>query len=208
MYPKIKCSFLFFAVKQTLFFFITFSSWRSKRASGDDFTTVHNEPKKSQESGKELSSASKPVEKDAAGDNDIRIDGIRIETSDREATFTDGGVPELMAYTKVVFRFFGSGFSERTLVTLTEVKHKYRGSCILPATGQFGVVPGSITEHTMLVEMMMPKGESYFYFCTKNAEAEGFNQVSNGGKFVWCRVKNVCFLQSIELWVFLAISWF
>lgn len=118
------------------------------------------------------------MERDAAGDNVIRVVGIRVETSDREATYTDGGVPELMAYTKVVFRFFGSGFSEKTLVTLTEVKNIYGGSCILPATGQFPIVPGSVSGQTMLVEMLMPKGQGYFYFCTKNAEADGTNQVS------------------------------
>lgn len=142
------------------------------------------------------------MEKDSAGDNIIRVDGIRVETSDREATYTDGGVPELMSYTKVVFRFFGTGFSEKTIVTLTEVKNIYGGSCILPATGQFGVVSGSIAAHTMLVEMMMPKGAAFFYFCTKNAEADGANQVSTYiyREILVRRRKKVVFMQSNEMW--------
>lgn len=186
-HPKI-CS-RFYSNKVTIFIFI-YRSWRSKRASVD-FSTVHNEPKsKNPESAQELASASKPTEKDAAGDNVIHVIGIRVETSEREATYTDGGVPELMAYTKVLFRFFGSGFSEKTIVTLTEEERFYGGSCILPATGQFSVVSGSVTGQTMLVEMMMPKGASFFYFCTKNAEATGAKLVSI--LEIICMIKKKC----------------
>lgn len=107
----------------------------------------------------------------------IRIDGVRVETSDRDASYTDEGVPELMSFTKVVFRLFGTGFTEKTVITITEVKNQYGGPCILPAAGQFRAIAGSIGRNTMLVEILMPKSDTYFYFCTKTAEEEGASLV-------------------------------
>lgn len=71
------------------------------------------------------------------------------------------------------FRLFGSGFSERTVVTFTEEIGVYGGSCQLPSSGQFRVIKDSVALDTVLVETFMPKGTTDFYFCTKEAELTG-----------------------------------
>lgn len=127
----------------------------------------------------------------------IRIDGVRVEGSDHEVTYTDDGVPELMGGTRVTFRLFGSGFSNRTVVTLTEESTVYGGGCIQPSSGQFRVQSASLERNTMLVEMTMPRGKTYFYFCTKNAEedsqlavlVDSINPFMHQGSDAWLRVK-------------------
>lgn len=89
------------------------------------------------------------------------------------ASYSDDGVPELMSSRMATFRLFGTGFSERTVVTFTEEVGVYGGSCQLPSSGQFRVVKDSLTPTTVLVETYMPKGSTNFYFCTKEAELRG-----------------------------------
>lgn len=151
---------------------------RSRIPRSAEFTAVHNEPKQQPESD-ELHAAPK-IAAAAATPNTapIRIDGLRVETSDRDASYTEEGVPELMSFTKAVFRLFGTGFTEKTVVTITEVKNQYGGPCILPAAGQFRAIAGTVDRNTMLVEILMPKSDTYFYFCTKMAEEEGASLVS------------------------------
>lgn len=103
----------------------------------------------------------------------IRIIGLRLESSESSAGFTDDGVPELLSSKMATFRLFGFGFSERTVVTFTEEIGVYGGSCQLPSSGQFRVIKDSLELDTVLVETFMPKGTTDFYFCTKVAEAKG-----------------------------------
>lgn len=131
------------------------------RKRRDVFGSVKNEP-----------TSVAPTTIDPRIGADIRIDGLRVESSDRQANYDDDGVPELMSATPVRFRFFGAGFSTRTVVTLTEVKNNHGGSCILPASGQFRVQENSVQPHTMVVEMLVPRGKSSYYFCTKNLEED------------------------------------
>lgn len=142
-------------------------SSRSSRIVRDNgFGLVHNEPATNEKLPEASATAAKA---DPAG-ADIRIIGLRVESSAQPANYDDNGVPELMSATPVRFRFFGSGFSSRTIVTLTEVKSIYGRACILPATGTFRVEEGSVKANTMIVEMQVPKGKTSYYFCTKNAE--------------------------------------
>lgn len=129
---------------------------------------MHNQPQTDVEHSSPLL-VNATAEVDKVGTN-IRIDGLRVESSDREPNYDENGVPEIMSDTRVRFRFFGEGFTNRTIVTLTEVSNVYRGSCILPASGQYRVQEGSAMGHTMVVEMMVPRGKTSFYFCTKNKE--------------------------------------
>lgn len=103
----------------------------------------------------------------------IRIIGLRLESSESTATYTDDGVPELLSSKLATFRLFGVGFSERTVVTFTEEVGIYGGSCQLPSSGQFRVKKESLQPDTVLVETYMPKGTTDFYFCTKQAELTG-----------------------------------
>lgn len=103
----------------------------------------------------------------------IRIIGIRLESSESSSGFTEDGVPELRSSEKATFRLFGFGFSERTVVTFTEERGVYGGSCQLPSSGQFRVIKDSVESDTVLVEVFMPKGTTDFFFCTKEAELTG-----------------------------------
>lgn len=142
-------------------------SSRSSRIVRDNgFGLVHNEPA-TDETLPEASATSTKADPDGAK---IHIIGLRVESSAQPANYDENGVPELMSATSVKFRFFGSGFSTRTIVTLTEVKSKYGRACILPATGTFRVEKDSVTTNSMIVEMQVPKGKTSYYFCTKNAE--------------------------------------
>lgn len=150
------------------------SKSRLRRDSDSDFKIVHNQALDELHRLKERKNDEKKEE------DHTRIDGIRIETSERDPSFTDEGVPELMSGKKAVFRLFGSGFSDRTVITFTEEQNVYGGSCLLPASGQFKVKPESLERNTVLVEVVMPKGDTFFYFCTKTAEENGTNYVSDG----------------------------
>lgn len=103
----------------------------------------------------------------------IRIIGLRLESSESTATYTDDGIPELLSSKMATFRLFGHGFTERTVVTFTEEVGIYGGSCQLPSSGQFRVIKESLEVDTVLVETFMPKGSTDFYFCTKEAELSG-----------------------------------
>lgn len=103
----------------------------------------------------------------------IRIIGLRLESSESDPTFTEDGVPELLSGQKATFRLFGHGFSERTVITFTEESGIYGGSCQLPSSGQFRVIKESVEADTVLVETTMPRGSTDFYFCTKEAELSG-----------------------------------
>lgn len=166
---------------------LSISSIRDVRS--DDFQLVHNEPSAAPSATPSLAV---PLQLGPI----IRIDGMRVEHSASAATYTEDGVPELMGHTAVTFRFFGSGFSNRTIVTLTEVASVYGGACIQPASGQFRVQPGSLVGNTMLVEMLMPKGKTFFYFCSKNAEddsssmmADNVNPFMHQGSDAWLRIR-------------------
>lgn len=114
----------------------------------------------------------------AATENDgkIRIYGVRIEGSDKKPESTDDGVPELMVDTKVTLRLFGYNFKKDMYITLTEERHNYDVPCVLPATGQFKVKDNSVGSNTVLVDIIMPKGTTFFYLCAKNAD----DVVNNG----------------------------
>lgn len=111
-------------------------------------------------------------ENSTAVPSQIRIYGIRIEGS---VTFNDDGVPELTTDTQITLRLFGEGFNASTLVALTEKPNTYGSSCYSKTSGEFLVRDHSVTSDakTVLVDITMPKGSSYFYLCTRYAEENG-----------------------------------
>lgn len=154
---------------------LSFNS-RSARNARDGFDKVHNEPRHNTE---QLPDASSIASKSSQIGLDIRIDGLRVESADREPNYDEDGVPEIMSDTRVRFRFFGSGFSNRTVVTLTEEKNVRGGSCMMTASGQYRALENSVESHTMVVDMVVPRGKTNFFFCTKNKEEDsGTTEVS------------------------------
>lgn len=51
---------------------------------------------------------------------DVFIEGLRIETSEKDPSYSENGIPEILAGTKTVIRLFGFGFTEDTLITFTD----------------------------------------------------------------------------------------
>lgn len=143
---------------------INFSFQRTSRDTSANFKSVHNDRPPDETTVPQPFSLVPP---------NIRIIGLRLESSETPATYTEDGVPELMSSKKATFRLFGFGFSERTVITFTEEVGVYRGSCQLPSSGQFRVIKDSVEPDTVLVETVMPKGSTDFYFCTKEAELSG-----------------------------------
>ncbi|KAJ6633528.1 Unextended protein, partial [Pseudolycoriella hygida] len=138
-----------------------------------------------------------------------RIIGLRLESSEMPPTFTEDGVPELMSARKATFRLFGVGFSERTVITFTEEAGIYGGACQLPASGQFRVIRDSVEPDTVLVETLIPKGSSDFFFCTKEAELTGGHLLNNTNPFMhqgsdaWLTIRS--FENPIPIWIAILI---
>lgn len=52
---------------------------------------------------------------------DIHIEGLRIDTADKEPSHDEDGIPRVLAGTKAVIRLFGTGITKDTLITFTDV---------------------------------------------------------------------------------------
>lgn len=103
--------------------------------------------------------------------NEIRIDGIRIVSSDKEVNYDDDNVPHLYTRTNARLRLFGCGFTDHTVITFTQEANDREGSCLLPASGQFKVLSEDLFEYTAIVDVVIPNAEPTPYFiCVKNAE--------------------------------------
>lgn len=102
---------------------------------------------------------------------EIRIDGMRIETSDKSVEYDDENIPVLITRTHARLRLFGCGFTDQTVVTFTREQNDRNGACLLPASGQFKVVSDGLLEYTAIVNIFVPNAEQDpYYFCVKNAE--------------------------------------
>lgn len=110
---------------------------------------------------------------------EIRIDGMRVVSTDKSIEYDDENIPELIARTKARLRIFGCGFTDHTVVTFTKQMNDRNGACLLPASGQFKVESDGLLEYTATVDIVVPVAESTpYYFCVKNAEEEMEEKVS------------------------------
>lgn len=73
-----------------------------------------------------------------------------------------------------VLRLFGSGISERTIITFTEERNELGGPCQMTKTDSFHIIKDSVTKagDSALVEIKVPKTTEHFYFCARQAENE------------------------------------
>lgn len=127
----------------------------------------------------------------------LRIDGYRIESSDRQPSYSDDGIPEFRIGTSVTIRIFGSGITEKTIITFTEESHLRGGSCLIPATGQFSVIKGSVYGDSIaLVNFKVPIAKSYLYMCARYAESDT-SMVSVFYKYIMYTVVMICLLYNI-----------
>lgn len=103
--------------------------------------------------------------------NEIRIDGMRVETSDKHVAYTDENIVELITRTNARIRLFGCGFTDQTVITFTKQVNDRDGACLLPASEQFKVQSDGLLEYTALVDIIVPGPDlTPYYFCVKNAE--------------------------------------
>lgn len=101
--------------------------------------------------------------------NEIRIDGMRIESADKTVEYDDENIPELITRTNVRIRLFGCGFTDQTVIAFTKQINDRNGACLLPGSGQFKVERFGLLEYTAVVDVIVPMAEpAPYYFCVKN----------------------------------------
>ncbi|XP_012532156.1 metal transporter CNNM4 [Monomorium pharaonis] len=100
---------------------------------------------------------------------DIRIEGLRIDTADKEPSHDEKGIPRILAGTKAVMRLFGTGITKDTLITFTDVPAKKGAICDKIKSNEFPVE--NVEETTATVHVVLPLG-SMFYICAKRPSYE------------------------------------
>ncbi|XP_076241253.1 metal transporter uex [Calliopsis andreniformis] len=95
---------------------------------------------------------------------DAFIEGLRIETSDKDPSYRSDGIPELLAGSRAVIRLFGFGITEDTLVTFTDMPAKRGTICDKIKSEEFLVK--NVQNNTATIDVVLPLG-SPFYVCIK-----------------------------------------
>ncbi|KAG5331368.1 CNNM2 protein, partial [Acromyrmex heyeri] len=95
---------------------------------------------------------------------DIHIEGLRIDTADKEPSHDEKGIPMILAGTNAVIRLFGTGITEDTLITFTDIPADRGSVCDKIKSNEFPVE--NIEESTAIIRVVLPLGSS-FYICTK-----------------------------------------
>lgn len=102
---------------------------------------------------------------------EIRIDGMRVENTDKSVEYDSDNIPELIARSKARIRLFGCGFTDQTVITFTRQINDRNGACLLPSSMQFRVSDEGLLEYTAVVDIVVPNAEpTPYYFCVKNSE--------------------------------------
>lgn len=69
----------------------------------------------------------------------MHIEGLRIETAEKEPTYSEDGIPEIRAGTKAVIRLFGTGITPDTLITFTDIPAERGTVCDKIKSNEFSV---------------------------------------------------------------------
>ncbi|KMQ95232.1 metal transporter cnnm2-like protein [Lasius niger] len=70
----------------------------------------------------------------------MHIEGLRIETAEKEPTYSEDGIPEIRAGTKAVIRLFGTGITPDTLITFTDIPAERGTVCDKIKSNEFSVI--------------------------------------------------------------------
>lgn len=62
-------------------------------------------------------------------DTDAHIEGLRVEKADKEPTYSEEGIPQILVESKAVIRLFGTGITKDTLIGFTNVPAKRGTIC-------------------------------------------------------------------------------
>ncbi|KAK1125651.1 hypothetical protein K0M31_005209 [Melipona bicolor] len=102
---------------------------------------------------------------------DVFIEGLRIEISEKDPSYREDGIPEILAGSKTVIRLFGFGFTEDTWITFTDEPAKRGSICDKIKTNKFLVK--NVKNNSATADVVLPLG-SPFYICVKKVyEKEG-----------------------------------
>ncbi|XP_029669173.1 metal transporter CNNM4 isoform X2 [Formica exsecta] len=100
---------------------------------------------------------------------DTHIDGLRVESAEKEPSYGENGIPQIRAGTKAIIRLFGTGITPDTLISFTDVKAKRGSVCDKIKSNEFPVE--NVEETTATVHVVLPLGSS-FYVCAKRPKYE------------------------------------
>ncbi|KAK9301214.1 hypothetical protein QLX08_006306 [Tetragonisca angustula] len=100
---------------------------------------------------------------------DVFIEGLRIETSEKDPSYREDGIPEILAGSKTVIRLFGFGFTEDTWITFTDEPAKRGSICDKIKSNAFLVK--NVRNNTATIDVVLPLG-SPFYICVKQVYGE------------------------------------
>ncbi|CAL1679730.1 unnamed protein product [Lasius platythorax] len=103
----------------------------------------------------------------------MHIEGLRIETAEKEPTYSEDGIPEIRAGTKAVIRLFGTGITPDTLITFTDIPAERGTVCDKIKSNEFSVE--NIRETTATVRVVLPLG-SPFYVCVKRPKYDNLRK--------------------------------
>jgi metal transporter CNNM len=135
----------------------------------------------------------------------LQVNGLRVETADRDPTYDDDGVPVLLAHSKAVLRMFGTGFNNNTLITVTESPGNRGDRCEFPVAEEFPVEADSLSEFSVLVRFHVPgvsrPGASY-YVCVKNGLDPSPQYVHQGSE-TWLALRS--YEKLLPIWVSVVI---
>lgn len=130
----------------------------------------------------------------------IRIDGVRVEKSDKSIDYNDDNIPEFISSTRATLRLFGSGFTENLMIAFTEESNTRGGACEGASGGKFPVRKDDLRDHTALVDILVPVASKTPYFiCAKNKDPPMNEMVS---AYVAWRTAASIFIH------YLLINWF
>ncbi|XP_058055777.1 unextended protein [Anopheles bellator] len=98
-----------------------------------------------------------------------RIDGYRVEHSDKHLETEDGGVPSVHSNSPVMLRLFGTGITRGTVIIFTHEQQRHGGPCQVPVTEKFRVMEADASGTSGLVPVELPDvtKHKYFYLCAK-----------------------------------------
>ncbi|KOX79812.1 Metal transporter CNNM2 [Melipona quadrifasciata] len=106
---------------------------------------------------------------------DVFIEGLRIETSEKDPSYREDGIPEILAGSKTVIRLFGFGFTEDTCITFTDESAKRGSICDKIKTNEFLVK--NVKNNSATADVVLPLG-SPFYICVKQVYGKGGSNLS------------------------------
>lgn len=82
-----------------------------------------------------------PLDKSLTSQNytDTHIDGLRVESAEKEPSYGENGIPQIRAGTKAIIRLFGTGITPDTLISFTDVKAERGSVCDKIKSNEFPV---------------------------------------------------------------------